>query len=268
MGKFIDMTGWVMSEHGVPDSRLTVIKRVENYVSPKTGYQSARFLCECSCVEHNQIIAVGSDIRNGHTKSCGCLDRETTAAINKGKRIGNINGFCGDIGRKWLIATNCHKVVYYDADDANLIEQYTWFIDHRGYAATNIDSKIVCMHQLIGCNRYDHKDRNPLNNCKDNLRPATYQENGRNSKMQTNNTSGIIGVSWHSGKEKWCAYIHFNNQKKYLGDFINKNDAIVARLEAEAKYYGEFAPQRHLFEEYGIINNGQHFIQNGINGGR
>lgn len=24
------------------------------------------------------------------------------------------------------------------------------------------------------------------------------------------------------------------------------------RMEAEAKYYGEFAPQRYLFEEYGI----------------
>lgn len=27
MGNFIDMTGWVMKEHGVPDSRLTVINQ-------------------------------------------------------------------------------------------------------------------------------------------------------------------------------------------------------------------------------------------------
>jgi hypothetical protein len=32
-----------------------------------------------------------------------------------------------------------------------------------------------------------------------------------------------------------------------------KEDAIKARLAAELKYYGDFAPQRHLFKEYNII---------------
>ena len=31
------------------------------------------------------------------------------------------------------------------------------------------------------------------------------------------------------------------------------DDAIVARLQAELKYFGaEFAPKRHIFEEYNI----------------
>lgn len=34
MPKKIDMTGWVMKEHGVPESRLTVIEEVEPYISP------------------------------------------------------------------------------------------------------------------------------------------------------------------------------------------------------------------------------------------
>jgi hypothetical protein len=38
----------------------------------------------------------------------------------------------------------------------------------------------------------------------------------------------------------------------HLGMFENKEDAIKARLEAEAKYFGDFAPQRHLFEQYKI----------------
>ena len=37
-----------------------------------------------------------------------------------------------------------------------------------------------------------------------------------------------------------------------LGYFNIKEDAIKTRLEAEAKYYGEFAPQRYLFKQYGI----------------
>ena len=32
-----DMSGWIMSEHGVPDSRLKVIKQVEDYVYPSGG---------------------------------------------------------------------------------------------------------------------------------------------------------------------------------------------------------------------------------------
>lgn len=42
------------------------------------------------------------------------------------------------------------------------------------------------------------------------------------------------------------------NKEIYLGAFASKDDAIKTRLEAEAKHFGEFAPQRHLFEEYGI----------------
>ena len=45
-------------------------------------------------------------------------------------------------------------------------------------------------------------------------------------------------------------------RENILGSFQNKEDAIKARLQAEATHYGQFAPQRHLFEEYGIrINN-------------
>lgn len=51
---------------------------------------------------------------------------------------------------------------------------------------------------------------------------------------------------------KWEAYIQLNKKRKSLGYFNNKEDAIKARLEAEAIYYKEFAPQRHLFEQYGI----------------
>lgn len=36
-------------------------------------------------------------------------------------------------------------------------------------------------------------------------------------------------------------------------DYIRpKEEAIIARLKAEKEYYGEFAPQRNLWKEYGI----------------
>lgn len=40
---------------------------------------------------------------------------------------------------------------------------------------------------------------------------------------------------------------------KAKGSYKDKKDALVARLKAERELFGvEFAPQRHLFKEYGI----------------
>lgn len=54
--------------------RLTVIKRVENSKSGQT-----RWLCRCDC--GNETIVWGGHLRSGHTKSCGCLNKETCAKI-------------------------------------------------------------------------------------------------------------------------------------------------------------------------------------------
>lgn len=52
--------------------RLTVLEQAEDYVSPK-GTHCTRWLCECSCKNHNKIIVNGYALRRGETKSCGCL---------------------------------------------------------------------------------------------------------------------------------------------------------------------------------------------------
>lgn len=36
----IDMTGWKMWEHGVPDSRLTVLCRIDDYISPSGNHKA------------------------------------------------------------------------------------------------------------------------------------------------------------------------------------------------------------------------------------
>lgn len=56
-------------------------------------------------------------------------------------------------------------------------------------------------------------------------------------KMRSDNTSGIKGVSWDKKNQKWEANIHFRGKKIRLGRFIEKQDAIGARKEAEEKYF-------------------------------
>jgi len=63
----IDMTGWHMSEHGIPDSKWTI----EKYLYGK--YWQGR--CDCGTVKP----VIGADVRNGKSKSCGCLKRENTS---------------------------------------------------------------------------------------------------------------------------------------------------------------------------------------------
>ena len=77
--KKIDMTGWKMSEHGVPDSRLTVIKEAEPHISAG-GHKNVQWLCKCSCGK--EVVVKGAHLRNGNTKSCGCLANEAIIQRN------------------------------------------------------------------------------------------------------------------------------------------------------------------------------------------
>ena len=273
MGRFIDMTGWVMAEHGVPDSRLTVIKRVGTSDDGK-----AMWLCECSCVEHNHIIVSGYNLRRQDgkaTRSCGCLRKEVAASnvLNvqhlaaKAASISNkeyndvrLNledeyglygvGFCHNTGKEF----------YFDMDDYDKIKNICWNEQFKNIPVLQgrdlKTNKMVRMHSYLGYNNYDHIDRNELNNRKHNLRPATKQENARNHSLLKNNKSGFTGVYWDKKSCQWRAYITIDRKHIYLGLFIDKKDAIVARLYAEKKYFGEFAPQRHLFKQYGIFEGG------------
>lgn len=104
----------------------------------------------------------------------------------------------------------------------------------------------------MGYKNYDHINRNELDNRKENLRPATKSQNAQNNSISANNTSGFTGVHWVKHLNKWCSRININKKRVLLGYFNKKEDAIVSRLQAEAIYYKEFSPQRHLFEQYNI----------------
>jgi hypothetical protein len=71
--------------------RLTVIARAEN-----AARGLARWVCKCSC--GNTITVNGSDLRNGHTQSCGCQKAEKVLQRNTrhGDRYGRLYAvWCG-----------------------------------------------------------------------------------------------------------------------------------------------------------------------------
>jgi len=118
----------------------------------------------------------------------------------------------------------------------------------KGYVLVGLEGKLRPAHRLIyllhhgHCPQFlDHIDGNRSNNKLENLRPATANENARNCKIPTHNTSGHKGVCWDAGRNKWMAYITINNKFKSLGRFEKIEDASEAYKKAAVRFFGEFA---------------------------
>jgi hypothetical protein len=242
---------------GMMFGRLKVICRAEDYIKPD-GRHSVQWLCECSCgnTPPFPVLAYNLTKENG-TKSCGCLQKEVAAAtLAERQKKYNKYDIDGQYGVGWTSNTNAE--FYFDLEDYDKIKEYCWceHVDDTGYhSLTAWDSKlkkIIKMHFVIMHKYCDHKNRNPLDNRKENLRTATKYENAQNKGISKRNTSGVIGVKWHKQKHAWEVTIGVNGKHLYLGRYIDKNLAIHTRLEAEAKYFKEFAPQKHLFNKYNI----------------
>lgn len=109
MGKILDMTGWIMSEHGVPDSKWTVIELDKS--KPLQAGKHAFWICECSCDKHTRKSIDGCALRNGQSKSCGC-QRKSQVKDEIGNKYGHLTvlDFCGiDSNNKaiWLVQCDC-----------------------------------------------------------------------------------------------------------------------------------------------------------------
>ena len=87
----------------------------------------------------------------------------------------------------------------------------------------------------------DHINGDILDNRVENLRIATYAENQCNAKKRVDNTSGVKGVCWKKGLNKWYAQIKHNKELLYLGVFKDKKEAEKVVRKKREELHGEFA---------------------------
>ena len=230
-------------------NHLMVLYQIEDYISP-SGVHYAQWLCECDCEDKNKVKVLGSNLTRGLTQSCGCVRKTSCFTTGSQNHKQNPYDIDGEFGIMWSLNTN--EEIYFDICCAKDVLAHCWTVDNNGYPSTTISGKRVLMHVFLGYKNYDHIDKNKRNNRIENLRQCTTQENNRNKSVGKNNRSGIIGVYWKDDTNKWYAQITIDYKAICLGSFYDKDDAIKARLIAEQKYFGKFAPQKHLYEQYGI----------------
>lgn len=137
-----------------------------------------------------------------------------------------------------------------DNEDFTILNQYNWTLGKDGYAFRTIvlsgkgklrKRRSLRMHEaiLVAQDGFitDHINRNRLDNRRLNLRKATFTTNAINKNKQSNNASGVTGVSWHKTAKKWTASIWVNKKQIYLGLFNNIQAARIKRIQAEEKYF-------------------------------
>lgn len=195
--------------------------------------------CECSCLERNHVIVTSSNLQRLHTQSCGCYAKEQTSKSRKKETLFDI------VDNIAVGYTSAGEQFFVDVSNITKLQGHSWWYTKQGYLAGYVDGKLTLMHRfLTNCDDehvVDHKNHITGDNRISNLRVCTVSKNQYNRKMQNNNTSGSIGVSWEKRQEKWRAYITAEKQRIELGMFDNYEDAVKARQYAEDKYHKEFS---------------------------
>lgn len=110
----------------------------------------------------------------------------------------------------------------------------------NGYNSIHCNSKRYRRHRIIASAYLgldidnpkiiiDHINRDKLNNCVDNLRIVSNQQNAFNTNAK--------GYYWNKQKQKYRATIRLNGKHIHLGLYNTEEDARNAYLIAKPKYH-------------------------------
>lgn len=118
-----------------------------------------------------------------------------------------------------------------------------------GYVYICINYVSYCAHRLVWLYVkgewpsmfVDHINNNRSDNRIDNLRQATHAQNMSNRPRNSNNKTGIKGVSYEERYRKYRAVIRVNYKQKFLGYYDTPEEAGDAYRVAATAKFGEFA---------------------------
>lgn len=120
-------------------------------------------------------------------------------------------------------------------------------LSSTGYVHLTIDRKPYLAHRLAWfyvhgswpADQVDHRNEIKSDNRIENLRLASKAQNMLNTRIRSDNTSGVKGVSF-TKRGKWVAYISKDGKRIHLGTYPEKADAESAVNSAREEFHGEF----------------------------
>lgn len=188
--------------------RLFVLEEAGRYAD-----RSIVWKCQCNCVNNTIINVPAYKLRNGHTKSCGCISRERTT------KHGLINSQSYNVWTNMI--SRCYnpknpKYSYYGGRGIKVCERW-W--------------KFENFYEDIGKYRtretfLDRKDNN------DDYRPGNCRWVVWQKQMQNRRAKGY---HWIEQLKKWRAIIQVNGKKIHLGLFDEEEDARKAYQNAKER---------------------------------
>lgn len=146
---------------------------------------------------------------------------------------------------KTVKISNEHIYFKVDDEDYSKVILYKWSRTGRNKTLIHgyVGGKLLQLSNFImnSFAMFDHKDRDYLNNQKENLRKCTASQNMANRAKYGNYSSKYKGVSYCKRDDCWRAHIQINGKTKSLGTFMTERAAAIS-YNIEAKVlFGEFA---------------------------
>lgn len=189
--------------------RLTVLDRLHNYHDKKQTH----WLCVCDCGSLVEVF--GFMLRNGNTKSCGCLNKEIITTHDKSNtRLYNI----------WtLMKARCYNKnnrAYHNYGGRGIAVCDEWKDDFQAFYVWSIENGYV---ENLSIDRINNNGNYSSNNC----RWVTRKQQNRNTRR--NRMYTINGVT--KCLQYWCDYYKLN--RSTVCNRLSKNWSIEKALELE-----------------------------------
>lgn len=216
MGRFNTGEGIIGATYGY----LTVLSRGDNYVSPK-GHIKVRWVCKCVCGKEKIIL---NSKLNTLGISCGCLVEE----------IRRVRNYTYNSWKSMVARCNNPKVPQYKDYGGRGITVCSSWNPLLGGSFEKFYSDMGRRPESTSIERIDNNAGYSADNCK----WATVQEQAKNKRKSSLNSSGRTGVYKVGNTDSWRAMIKCEGVKIELGSFKDFYLAVKAREAAELKYFG------------------------------